>query len=273
MQRFSNALAIATVFGTLAVTGAASPPARAGVELVHEVILPNPVTYQPLKQEVKTWQEGRRLRRETPMTRETVIVDLDAHEVTGISDEKRTFWKLPSDKYQRLALASLAVMGVQVQADGQAVVPDPLFSATGATAEIAGHPAVEYKIVGPLPQGVSTSVWIATDTGLKIDQLVDQMRLSLGDPKGAGFESLFRQWKGLKGYPVQNVTTVRTAKMEIITSETLLKVTQKKIPKSFFEVPAGYALVTDPVTLLEEQMAKQQAAPVGIGAPLKPQAH
>lgn len=266
MRMSSSMVSLAVAF---VLAGSWAPPALAGIYLEHEAVLPNPVTFQPIKQTIRSWREGRKYKRENPMRNETVVVDLEKREVIGISMTNKTYWKLPAEKYQQLALVSLIVMGVSATADGKLVVPEPLFVKTGETATIDRWNAYRVDVAGKLPQGVSTSVWLSEDVRIPMDSLVDQLRVSLGDPKTPELESLFRQWKDLKGYPVQTVTTIKTAQMEVVTSETLLSYAEKKIPASEFEVPKGYVLVTDPITELEQQAARRQG-PVGIGAPLKP---
>lgn len=243
--------------------------ARAGVYMEHEAVLPNPADLtKSLKQTLHSWHEGRRFKRESPLRGETVIIDLDKREVYGVNEQKKTYWKMPADKYQQLALTSLVVMGVQVSPAGQPLVPDPMFAPTSKTSTIEGRAAVEMKVTGKLPPGVSTSIWVSKDVPVEMTNLVEQMRISLGDPKGPAFEQLFQQWGALPGYPVQNVTEIRTPQGTIVTSETLLTVQEKKIPDSEFQVPKGFALVIDPVTELERQAAAANG-PAGIGAPLQ----
>lgn len=250
----------------------AAPSVKAGWYLEHEAVLPNPADMtKSIKQELHTWHEGKKFKRESPLRNETVVIDLDKGEVYGINATKKTYWKLPTAKYQQLAVLSLIVMGVKPGADGMPIVPDPMFSETGATATIEGRKAFEVKVAAQLPPGVTTSLWLSKDVPVGTDQLVEQMRLSLGNPTGAAFDALFRQWGSLKGYPVQNVTTIKMPNNQTITtSETLLTFREMKIPASEFAVPKGFALVTDPITELERAAAQmQQAQPaVGIGAPL-----
>lgn len=243
--------------------------AHAGTYMEHEAVLPNPVTLKPVKQTIRSWRDGKKYKRENPMRNETVVVDLDKREVIGISASTKTYWKLSAERYQQLAMISLVVMGVSATPDGKVNVPDPLFTKTAQTAVIEGRKAYEVKVNGNMPQGVSTSIWLSEEVKLPMDDLVEQLRISLGDPKSPELEPLFRQWKELKGYPVQNVTTIQTPQGEVVTSETLLRYETKKIDKAEFEIPKGYALVTDPITQLEEAQRKAQG-PAGIGAPLKP---
>ena len=256
----------------VAALASGAAPAHAGTYLEHEAVLPNPADLsKSIKQVLHSWQDGRRFKRESPLRGEVVIIDLDKAAVFGVNESRKTYWKLPADKYQRLALMSLVVMGVQLGLDGNPIVPDPMFAPTGKTATIDRWKAVELKISAPLPPGVSTSIWVSSDVSLPLTQLVSQMRVSLGDPKGAAYEGLFRQWGALPGYPVQNVTTVQTPNGLVTTSETLLSFREMPIAPSVFEVPKGFALVTDPLTELEQRMAAGGGAPAGIGAPLKPQ--
>ncbi len=246
-----------------------STAAHAGIYMEHEAVLPNPADMtKSIKQTLHSWQEGKRYKRESPLKNETVIIDLEKGEVYGVNSAKKTYWKLSADKYQQLAVVSLVVMGVKLTPQGQPVVPDPMFAPTGQTATIEGRKATELKVAAPLPPGVTTSIWVSKDVPVDPSRLVDIMRLSLGDPKGPAYETLFRQWASLKGYPVQNVTQIRTPQGLITTSETLLTYREMKIPKSEFEVPKGYALIEDPLTELQKRAGQMPGAPVGIGAPL-----
>jgi hypothetical protein len=243
-------------------------PAFAGYYMEHEAIMPNPVTLKPVKATIHSWQEGRRYKRDNPLRGEVVIIDVDKNEVYGINAGKKTFWKISSDKYRQLTLLSLVVMGIQVKPDGGIVVPEPLFVRTGQTATVEGRKAYEVKVQGALPPGMSTSLWLSKDVPLPMESLIQQLRLALGDPKTADFEQLFGQWGQLEGYPVQTVTTIQTPQGLITSSETLLTFQEKKIPKSEFEVPKGYALVVDPITELEQMQQRQMGPAAGIGAPL-----
>ncbi|OGQ25778.1 MAG: hypothetical protein A2138_27470 [Deltaproteobacteria bacterium RBG_16_71_12] len=251
-----------------------APAASAGTYLEHEAVLPNPADLsKSIKQVLHSWQDGRRFKRESPLRGEVVIIDLDKKAVFGVNESRRTYWKLSTERYQRLALMSLVVMGVQLGLDGNPVVPDPMFTPTGNKALIDERwHAQEMKITAALPPGVATSIWVSSDVSLPLAQLVSQMRVSLADPKGAAYETLYRQWSSLPGYPVQNVTTVQTPNGLVTTSETLLTFREMKIEPSVFEVPKGFALVTDPLTELEQRMQAGGGAPAGIGAPLKPPA-
>lgn len=266
-KRLATLLVCAALVGASLVGGAA--PARAGTYLEHEAVLPNPADLtKSIKQTLHSWQDGRRFKRESPLRGEVVIIDLEKNKVFGVNAAKKSYWQLSTDKYQRLALMSLVVMGIHMAPDGTPVVPDPMFAPTGKNATIDRWKVQEMKIAAALPPGVTTSIWVSSDVSLPLSQLVSQMRISLGDPKGPAYEALYRQWGALPGYPVQNVTTVQTPNGTVTTSETLLTFREMAIPASEFEVPKGYALVTDPLTELEQRMMAGGGA-AGIGAPLK----
>ena len=241
---------------------------RAGYYMEHEAILPNPATMQPIKASVKSWHEGKRFKRESPMRNEVVIIDLETKHVIGLNPAAKTYWKLPAERYRQLALLSLIVMGVNPKADGSIDVPDPLFVTTGQKALIEGRHAYQVKVQGKLPAGVETEVWLSEELPLTTAKLVDELRLALGDPKDPSFQHFFDQWLALKGYPIQNVTSIQTPKGRVVTSETLLTFREMKIDASEFAVPKGYALTEDPITTME-RMAAQMKGPVGVGAPLK----
>ncbi|MBM4282594.1 MAG: hypothetical protein FJ137_18195, partial [Deltaproteobacteria bacterium] len=194
---------------------------RAGYLIEQEAVIPNPVTLQPTSTTVRTWHDGRRFKREHPLRNEVVVIDLDKHEVVGLNPAARTYWKLPAERYRQLALVSLLVLGVTPKPDGSVDVPDPLFVPTGAHKLVAGRDAYQVKVEGKLPEGVQTELWLSEVIPLTTEVLVDQLRMALGDPKHPSFQQFFGQWRALKGYPVQSVTTLTTPLGRIVTSETL----------------------------------------------------
>jgi hypothetical protein len=239
--------------------------AHAGYVMEHESVLPNPATMQPMTATIRSWQEGKRFKRENPLRNEVVIIDLDKHEVVGINSSTKTYWRLPTERYRQLALVSLVVMGVTPKPDGSIEVPDPLFVKTGLTATVEGRKAYQVKVQGKLPAGVETEVWLSEEIPLSTEKLITELRMALGDPKHPSFEQFFQQWRELKGYPIQNVTSVMTAKGRVMSSETLLSFREEPIDAAVFAIPKGYALTEDPITQMERLMKQ---APAGIDAPL-----
>ena len=228
--------------------------AHAGVYWEHETVLPSPTDFsQSTKSIVRTWHEGQRYKRENPSRHETVIIDVPKGEVYGVSSEKKTFWKMPLDQYRNMAAFSLMVLGVQQKPDGSISVVDPLFVATGQSAQIDRWSAQEMRIAAALPNGVQTSIWVSDKVRLPLAGLAAQLKVSLGNPVGAGYDDLYRQWTELPGYPVQTVTTVKTATATVVSSETLLSFREMKIPLSEFAVPKGYALIEDPITEMQRK--------------------
>ncbi|MFZ9888439.1 MAG: hypothetical protein ACO3JL_13130 [Myxococcota bacterium] len=249
----------------------AGAEARAGYYMEHEAVLPNPQTMQPQRSTVRSWHEGRRFKRQTPMTNEFVIIDLDKGEVVGINEDLRTYWRMPSARYHQVSLMSLMVMGVTPTADGGIATPPGLFKKTGQTAEIAGRKAYEVEVQGKLPPGMRTTFWLSTEVPLPMARMVEQLNFALGEPKHPGFQDLFAQWRSLEGYPVQSITSMRFPQGGVITtSETLVLYRDEKVSPSVFEVPKGYSMTTDPITLAEQalQQAKQGQPPAGLSAPL-----
>jgi hypothetical protein len=256
MTRFVVAVVLAVLSGSAA---------HAGYYMEHESVMPNPATMQPMKATIRSWHDGKRFKRENPIRNEVVIIDLDKREVVGLNPSAKTYWKLPAERYRQLALLSLVVMGVTPKADGSVDVPDPLFVKTGQEATVEGRKAYQVKVQGKLPAGVESEVWLSEEIPLTTEKLIAELRLALGDPKDPSFEQFFQQWRELKGYPIQNVTSVMTPKGRVMSSETLLSFREEKIDPKEFIVPKGYALTEDPITQMERLM---QQAPAGIDAPL-----
>ena len=246
--------------------------ANAGFYLEHEAVIPNPQTQAPTKIKIRSWQEGTLFKRESPQQKEEIIINTKKGFVYGVNHNAKTFWKLSTDKYKALARMSLLVMGVGFDPQTQAIsVPDGIFTKSGKTATIAGNKAYEVTVGGALPQGIQQSFWLSKDVPASMKNKVSELKASLGFPKDAEHQKLFAQWMALEGYPVQSVTTMTLPQGTIITSETLIKCEKRKFKSSTFEVPGGYSLTEDPITLaqraMQEQMARQQQ-PQGLTAPL-----
>ena len=262
MHRF-----FAAVAAVAAIAAIAAPAASAGYYMEHESVMPNPATFQPMKATVRSWHDGKRFKRENPIRNEVVIIDLESRMVVGMNPTQKTYWKLPAERYRQLAMLSLVVMGVTPKPDGTIDVPDPLFIKTGQTAVVEGRKAYQVKVLGKLPPGVESEVWLSEEIPLTTEKLIAELRLALGDPKDPSFELLFGQWRELTGYPIQNVTTIMTPKGKVMSSETLLTFREMPIDPKEFLIPKGYALTEDPISMMERLMAAQQG-PAGIGAPL-----
>jgi hypothetical protein len=251
--------------------------AHAAVYMEEELVVPNPADLsRSIKQVVHTWSDPKHLKQDVPQLGGTVVIDLEKGQVFGIIDQRHQYWKMPVDKYRdQLAVIALAGFGVAPDPKtGALTVPQGLFVQTTNTATIEGRKAVEWTVTPatgpdgkPLLAGVTTSVWVSQDTPFDAQKSVALLRLQLGNPTKPGFEDFFAQWGALGGYPVQLVTTVRTQQAQIITSRTLLTVLEKEAPAGTFAVPKGFALIDDPLTQIQRQIAAQQK-PVGIGAPL-----
>ncbi len=245
-----------------------SSSARAGYYMEQEMVLSNPATGAPIKGTVKTWREGQKFKKSGGPTNETVLLDIAKKEVVGINASNKTYWRMSTVRYSQIATIGLIAMGVIPKADGSFEVPDPMFVPTTDTAVIEGRKVRKVRIAGVLPQGIETELWIGDDLPLNSDSMVEEMRMVLGDPKGANYEALYAQIRTLKGYPVQQVTTAPTPKGRMVSSQTLLTFREMKIDAAEFAIPTGYTLTEDPITMVE-RMAATQRGPVGVGAPLK----
>ena len=271
-----GALAIAALALTTATAGAS--PAYAGWVLEHEMVMPNPQAIQQpgavgipktITTKIQSWHEGRRLRKETANQGEVVIIDMESGMVRGMNTNSKTYWEVSAEKYRRISMISLLVLGVQATPEGGLIVPDPLFQATGEVADINGRKAFEMRVNGNLPANMKTSVWLSDEVKIPITKLVSELKLSLAEPKNEGYDKFFKQWQSLEGYPVQTVTTVPTPQGTLITSETLMSYKQQKIPATMFQIPKGFTKTVDPITQMEAvQQQLMQKPATGIGAPL-----
>lgn len=244
----------------------AASSAIAGTYLEYETIFPNPVTGKPVKSLVRSWREGNKLKRESPMRNEMIIVDFEQKKVFGVNDKNKTYWEMPASEYQYIAVQSLPAFGIAVQPDGSIGVPDPLFRVTGEQGEVAGHAAQEYKIAAKNRQTQDMSLWISSDIPLKGADMAWEMKMILGDPAHPSYQKFYQAWEKMPGYPVQTVTTLHTSQGDIIAAETLVTCRSEKIPMQQFLVPKEYQKIDNPMVML--QKAAQKPAPVGLDAPL-----
>ncbi len=257
-------------------------PAWAGFYTEHQTVVPNPITQQTITKTVRAWHDGKKFKKENPLNGETIIIDLDSDMVYGVNYNAKTFWQLKSDEYQRLATIQLFAMGVTANPDGTITVSDNLFTPTGKTKTVEGKNAYEVNInYPPVPnvpagQGMKTSIWMSEDVKLPKEKLIDELRISLNNPKGPEYKKFFAQWRKLDGYPVQTETTLSTPKGEIKSTETLKVYRKEKIPASAFKVPKGYKKTVDPITRLQQmqrqmmerrQQQQQGGTAGGLGAP------
>jgi hypothetical protein len=255
-----------------------SSAAHAGYYTQTELVVPNPVTRKPMKAQVELWREGMRMKQTAPMGDGIIILDLQKREAVGMEPSKKQYWKMPFDRYQKIAQTQLVGLGIVPDANGKYVVPARMFEKTGQTATVEGRPAYETKAKasiqlppqmvapgGPTAIETSISVWLSEGLPLTTEDRAAELRLQLGDPKSAEFAALSGQLSVFKGYPVQTTSTVKTPQGDIQSSTTLLQYRELTVPAAEFEVPKGYTLVDDPMIQLERAMQ----TPAGIGAPLQ----
>lgn len=258
ISRFSLPGVVAVML-TILCSGAAK--ADVGFYTEHETVMPNPQTQQPVTKTVRSWHQGKKFKKENPLTGETTIVDLDRKKAFGVNDEKKTYWELPTKEYQKLSLMQLFTLGVTATPDGKISVRDDLFMPTGKAKKIDGKTSYEVKInYPPMPakaqMEMATSIWLSEEVDIPKAKLIDELRITLNNPKGPEFEKLFNHWKRLDGYPILTETVLKAQGKTIRSTEKLTVHRKEKFPKSMFQVPKGYKKTIDPMKRIE-QMQKQ----------------
>jgi hypothetical protein len=264
---------MAMVLGLLSAASA-----QAGYYTQTELVLPNPMTGKPLKATIELWREGDMLKQTAPIGGQVVIIDIKKRETIGLDTAKKEYWKMPFDRYQKLAQNQLVGLGIVPDVNGKYTVPDRLFERTGQTALIEGREAYEVRAKSQIklppqmvqpgrPSSIDTviSVWLSTKLPMGTKDRVSEMRMQFADPKTPEFAALLAQLEVFAGYPVQTTSTVKTPNGEVQSSTTMLQYRELKVPDAEFAVPQGYTLVDDPMLQLERAMQK----PVGVNAPLQ----
>lgn len=258
-----------TTVWVLAASFGFAHAAVAGFYLEHEAVLHHPQSQKNVRVVLKSWQQGSKTKRVSPLQNETLIIDSQKGEVVGIDEKKRTYWRIPAQRYRAFAANALGVFGIKPTTEGAIQVPTPMFVPTGQHAEIAGRRAQEFRIAGDYPAGMQTHIWVSAEVPLSPQAWSMQMQMALGAPDHPSYRALFAQWAALPGYPVQTVTTIQSTAGTAVSSETLMTVRAEEVPEVTFQIPAGFQQVDAPFINLEKnEIPAKRSPPVGIDAPL-----
>ena len=187
---------------------------------------------------IKTWVSGDKFRREQGEPAEIMIGRLDKEVIWQVNPVDSSYTEIDLETMRSLALFGLYMMGLQIDEDGNIIVPDDLYEKTGKSKKIGEWDAEEVSLNSKYAkEGLmsNVSLWISQDIRLPADLYAGLMRRLLGNPTGE-VEKLFELWTKLDGYPV----LVETSTMGITNRNLLYKIEQREIPDSLFELPAGF---------------------------------
>lgn len=203
----------------------------------------------------KMWISGKKFRREPNDSSEITIGRLDKGFFYMLAPRDKTYSKLDVDTMREFSGFTLALMGAQIDDEGNVSVPSDLYVRTGQKKKIRNWNAEKISL-NPKYAGKSMmedfSLWVASDTGIPPELYSDMMKLVLGEPAG-DTQKMFKLWKDFNGYPVMMEISIMGMKQTTITS----KIEKSTPNQAIFELPAGYKEVPNPMKEMFEHMQEQ----------------
>ncbi len=249
MSRFITAL---TILASLAAGNALTQQAGYYIE---ETVINTSSGEASDSNRVKMWICGDRFRRVQEDSSEITIGRIDKGIFWVISPKEKTYSVLDLETIRQMAKITLAMMGAQIDDEGNLTIPGNLYIKTGrkdtvglwVAEEVSLNP--KYSNMGFME---SFSMWVSQDCGVPPEIYANMMRSLLGDPQG-GAKKLFKLWKDLDGYPVKIEMQMMGMKQTTITH----KIEEREIPDEKFQLPQGLTEVVHPLKEAFERMMEK----------------
>jgi hypothetical protein len=170
-----------------------------------------------------------------------VILKLDEGKMVLIDNNKKTWSEVTFQELQ--AMMDKATGGQDMPPEALAAMRKMMgnqstevsLTRTGPGENIAGYATEKYLLKGPMEM----EIWAAPD--LKVPtQYYDAIKARL--PRNPMFDlgKIYDEMKKMNGYPVKQVSTMKIMGTETRTTMVVTAVDKGAIPKSTFDVPAGY---------------------------------
>jgi len=192
---------------------------------------------------VKIWIAGDKFRRVQGDSLDITIGRLDKGLFWNISPQEKTYSVIDLETMRQLGRFTMAMMGAQIDKNGNLIIPDDLYLRTGEKKKIgawnAEKVALNKKYRGMME---NFALWISSECGAPPELYSDLMRHIFGDPNSDA-QKLFKLWKQLNGYPVTIEMSMMGMKQTTITQE----ISSTDIPDKLFELPAGLTEVENPM--------------------------
>jgi hypothetical protein len=176
------------------------------------------------------------------------IIRLDENKMILIDNNKKTYSEVTFQQLQEFMDKATAAMGgandQQMEAmrklmGGRGGADQPIsVTKVGPGETIAGYATEKYLVKGPMEMEVHAA------PDLKIPaQYYDALKLRM--PKNPFFDmgKLMEEMKKMNGVPMKQITTIKMMGMETKSTTLVTSVDKGAIPKTTFDVPAGYKKV------------------------------
>jgi hypothetical protein len=234
----------------LLVSSLIFPPLLGGrdraLAIVEELKTPPMFGFPAKTRKVTTWIQAGRLRRDEGERSRTLIA-LPSGEAWLVNHRDSTVVPISPKTMEGLSLIGVGLFGLPVDPrTGKPSVPPDLFRKTGRVETIGGREALEFRVRVPAPPGTpepvqTATLWIGTDGRPDMGAYLETLERLMG-PSAADYAPLFRQLRGLKGYPVR----IRAFALGQELTQTLLSADSVDVDESTFRLPDGYRRGTAP---------------------------
>lgn len=177
------------------------------------------------------------------------ILRLDEGKMILIDNNKKTYSEITFQQLQEMMDKMSAAMGGNSEQQAQAMQAmrkmmgggsdQPItVTSAGPGETIAGYATEKFIVKGPMEMEIHAT------PELKIPpQYYDAIKLRMPRNPMFDFGKLYDEMKKIGGIPMKQITTMKMMGMESKTTMVVTSVDKGAIPKTIFDVPAGYKKV------------------------------
>jgi hypothetical protein len=193
---------------------------------------------------VTTYMSGGVVKRSSSDGNDTII-RLDDGKFVMVDNNKKTYSEMTFQEAQAMmdqASAALQNMPPEAAAAmqkmmGGAAAPVSVTKA-GAGEPIAGYATEKYVVTGPM----AMEIWAAPDLKLP-PQYYDAIKMRMPSNPMLDLGKIYEEMKKINGYPLKQNTTMTMMGVAAKSTMVVTAVEKTPIPKTTFDIPAGYKKV------------------------------
>jgi hypothetical protein len=199
---------------------------------------------------VTTYLSGNAIKRSSSDGKDTIL-RLDQSKMISVDNSKKTYVEITFEQMQQL-MDKLGG-GAQGRAEQQqaleamrkmmgATMAEISVTKVGPGEPVAGYPTEKYLVKGPMEM----EIWAAPSLKMP-PQYYDALKTTLARNPMFDMGKLYDEMKKINGVSMKTVTTMKMMNMEIKTTTVVNSVDKGAIPKSTFDIPAGYQKTDSPL--------------------------
>ncbi len=167
-----------------------------------------------------------------------IIIDLAKNHIMNIQPDKKTYSEMTIDQFREMVSMGMKMVKQMMKSQNKGIK----ITLTGEKKVINEYPC--YKVIMDM-FGIKTTSWYSTKVNIpkELYAEVSKMMMSKED-----FDSMINnpEYKKIKGFPVETITTMSFMGMDMKTTTKLLKFKEMKIPSSIFNYNLSGFTKTEP---------------------------